>query len=96
MKYTRNQNSYEELQTIIEELLGLGIQLDKEQIYSFEGSTKEQQDSVYNWLLANDEGWTKENFNLTVSCGSSLYYNRLSEQWLGGGQEPTMFIKDLI
>lgn len=96
MKYTRNQNSYEELQTIIEELLGLGIQLNKEQTYSFEGSTKEQQDTVYNWLLTNDEGWTKENFSSIDKDRDTLYYSSFIRQWLSGVQEPTMFIKDLI
>lgn len=128
MEYKRNQNSYEELQTIVEtqqkeietlltklcrirvlvldeEIFNEAMKdaseggeiktefkLDRNEIYSLYGTTEEQREKLYSWLLENDSDWDMYN----LAAFGKLMWSNTGNQWIRTAGKPTKYIKDLM
>lgn len=67
--------------------------LDRNEIYSLEGTTEEQREKLYQWLLKNDIGWNVLKYIDPIHRG--IRYN--VREWIFyWDNNPTKYIKDLI
>lgn len=67
--------------------------LDRSQVYDLRGITEEQAKELYSFLLANDKGWSDENYRWLREDHSLIY---LSDVWATSGREPTTHISTLF